>query len=788
MEPLTIRLFGGLEATINGIALPRLHLREGERLLAYLTLHHETPLAYRDLARLFWPSEALLNEGYSGDFPNTRQAIRSLRLALGDQAARLHSPSKGVVALQLAEAAVDVLAFDRLVAEEGREAWQAALAYYRGPLLAGWSEPWAVEARTRRKRSLERILRRLVESLLADGEFAQAESCLLLGMEQGEAQTWGRELMRLQAGQGRLADCEETYERLCAELATHASAPDVETRQLMETLREQTRRAPLVALLPHPPTPSPTRGEGENRNREPLPNATSSVMEREGEAEAITPETAEMAAPPADAPLVVLVYKRNAQPDEALMRLLEKALQAAGYRVFVDRHMPVGIAWATEIETQVRRAYAVIPLLSAASVRSEMLEHEIQVANEAAQQQKGTPRILPVRVAYTDPLPAQTLLATLLTPLHCAFWNGPEDDDTLVSQLLRALQTAPVLPEHLRLEPAGGAVALDSRFYVVRDTDQIVTEAMRRSESIVLIKGARQMGKTSLLARGLQQARDAGAQVALTDLQTLNAAQLQSPDALYRALATAIALQLDLDVSVKEQWDPDFGANMNLEIFLRRHILSRLTQPFVWGLDEVDRLFACSFGSDLFGLFRSWHNRRSLEPTGPWSRLTLAMAYATEAHLFITDLNQSPFNVGTRVALEDFSREQVADLNARYGGPLRNPEELGRLYDLVNGQPYLVRRALDTLVETGMGLTCLEQEADRDEGPFGDHLRRLLALLAQNEELAEVARGLLRGEPCPTPDSFYRLRSAGVMAGEWGRTMRLRCRLYALYLGRHLLA
>ena len=45
--------------------------------------------------------------------------------------------------------------------------------------------------------------------------------------------------------------------------------------------------------------------------------------------------------------------------------------------------------------------------------------------------------------------------------------------------------------------------------------------------------------------------------------------------------------------------------------------------------------------SEVFGLFRSWHNRRSLEPASPLSRLTLAIAYATEAHLFITDVNQS---------------------------------------------------------------------------------------------------------------------------------------------------
>ena len=49
------------------------------------------------------------------------------------------------------------------------------------------------------------------------------------------------------------------------------------------------------------------------------------------------------------------------------------------------------------------------------------------------------------------------------------------------------------------------------------------------------------MGKTSLLARGLQQARETGAKVVLTDLQKLNAAHLESAEALCQRLAEWIA-------------------------------------------------------------------------------------------------------------------------------------------------------------------------------------------------------------------------------------------------------
>jgi hypothetical protein len=60
-------------------------------------------------------------------------------------------------------------------------------------------------------------------------------------------------------------------------------------------------------------------------------------------------------------------------------------------------------------------------------------------------------------------------------------------------------------------------------------------------------------------------------------------------------------------------------------------------------------------------------------------------------------------------------------------------------------------------------------------------------MLAKNHELLEVFRGILRGRPCPNRESFYRLRSAGIMTGESMEDARPRCQVYAAYLKHHLL-
>src|SRR5262249_35050403 len=60
------------------------------------------------------------------------------------------------------------------------------------------------------------------------------------------------------------------------------------------------------------------------------------------------------------------------------------------------------------------------------------------------------------------------------------------------------------------LEPAGGPVPIDSPYYVRRPADEIFETAARRRDGTILVKGARQMGKTSLLARGLAEAGKPG--------------------------------------------------------------------------------------------------------------------------------------------------------------------------------------------------------------------------------------------------------------------------------------
>lgn len=332
----------------------------------------------------------------------------------------------------------------------------------------------------------------------------------------------------------------------------------------------------------------------------------------------------------------------------------------------------------------------------------------------------------------------------------------------------------------------GGAVPLGSPFYVVRAADRGLCEALQRQEGLVLVKGLHQTGKTSLLARGLQHAREAGARVVWTDVQALSAAQVESLDACARALAGSLAEELDLDVHPSERWSDQFGPNQNLRRFLRRDVLGALGGRLVWGLDETDRLFGHPYASELFGLFRSWYNERALDPSGPWSRLTMVLAYATEAHLFVTDLNQSPFNVGVRLEVADFDLAQMDDLAHRYGLRAVDRGFIQALHSVLGGHPYLIRLAFHQLARGQARPEELLAAARSGRGVFESHLRRVLSALLRDPQMKQTVEGLLQGGPPPSEEAFYRLRSAGLLDGPTARSATFRCDLYRSFLQRHL--
>lgn len=460
----------------------------------------------------------------------------------------------------------------------------------------------------------------------------------------------------------------------------------------------------------------------------------------------------------------------------------------------------VGADWRKRIESEVERADFIIPLLSENSVNSEMVELEIKLAHQLARENKGKPRLLPVRVNYLAPFPYP--LSEYLNSIQWAYWSGDESTLKLVDELKRALageelsspnialQTSSLLAnvppapaaKPTRLEQPEGTMDPESFFYIERDCDQPALNAIKRAGETIIIKGPRQMGKSSLLARTVREAINAGKQIAFLDFQFFDKATLTNPDLFYRQFCQLVGDELGVEDRVEEFWAKQQGNSIRATNYMQLHILKSVDSPITLAMDEVESVFDIPFRSDFFSMLRGWHNNRSMKPL--WRKLDLVMVTSTEPYQLIENLNLSPFNVGQTLELRDFGLPQVKELNQRHGTPLNNAEE-ERLFTYLNGHPYLTRKALYLVANNQLTPSEFFKTASDSRGPFGDHLRHHLFRLQSRVELIEGMKRVIRSQSCPDESIFFRLEGAGLVRRE-GRVVVPRCRLYEGYFGEHL--
>ena len=143
--PLTLTVFGPMRVLVAGQPLPRLHSRKSFWLLALLALRRGGPVEREWLASMLWP-----DADQDQAFASLRPVLSDLRRALGAEGARLLSPSRRVLSLEISGTDVDVLAFDAAIVRKTPESLALAVRLYTGPLLEGCAEEWAPQERNAR--------------------------------------------------------------------------------------------------------------------------------------------------------------------------------------------------------------------------------------------------------------------------------------------------------------------------------------------------------------------------------------------------------------------------------------------------------------------------------------------------------------------------------------------------------------------------------------------------------------------------------------------------------------
>ncbi|MGD1905707.1 MAG: AAA-like domain-containing protein [Leptolyngbyaceae cyanobacterium] len=312
-----------------------------------------------------------------------------------------------------------------------------------------------------------------------------------------------------------------------------------------------------------------------------------------------------------------------------------------------------------------------------------------------------------------------------------------------------------------------GQVRLASAFYVERSPqDSLCHEEILKPGALIRIKAPRQMGKTSLMARILYQAGEQGYQAIPLSFQHADQEIFGSLKQLLQWLCVRVARKLRLPPRLDEFWTDTYGSKDNCTAYFEDYLLPEISTPLVLGMDEVDRVFQYpAIVDDFFGLLRAWYEEAGYgsHQSSLWEKLRLIVVHSTEVYIPL-DINQSPFNVGLPIELQDFTLAQVTDLAHRHGLQW-HADQIHQLMDLVGGHPYLVRVAFYYIVQQQLTLEKLLESAPTESGIYGDHLRRHLWNLHRNDALAQAFSQVLAHQNPVSMESekAFKLHSLGLV-------------------------
>lgn len=335
------------------------------------------------------------------------------------------------------------------------------------------------------------------------------------------------------------------------------------------------------------------------------------------------------------------------------------------------------------------------------------------------------------------------------------------------------------------LKYPSGPLPLESKFYISRPPlEELAYQEILQPGCVIRIQGSREMGKTSLMLRILEQARKLDYGTAKLNINQVDINVLQKPSLFLQWLAASISRQLGQEFHLEQHWDADIGSKLSCTLYLREFLLAPLEKPLLLVLDEVQNIFEYpDLAREFLPLLRSWQEEAQQDQV--WQKLRLVIVYSTDVYLPL-DINQSPFNIGLPLKLSEFTYEQVIELAKCYGIDWIQYNQLQQLMNLIGGHPALTNLTFYQVCRQQLTLEESCKTADTQNGIYRQHLQNLLNNLQQNPQLLDIFRNLvLKDEDIfLDPLTVYKLESMGLIHSQREK-WEISCKLYRDFFGKY---
>ncbi len=260
----------------------------------------------------------------------------------------------------------------------------------------------------------------------------------------------------------------------------------------------------------------------------------------------------------------------------------------------------------------------------------------------------------------------------------------------------------PTPPRNLRggdFYVTGGTLRPDAPSYVERKADREFCQGLLQGEFCYVLT-SRQMGKSSLMVRTVQRLRQEGVAVAVLDLTAIG--QNLTIEQWYDGLISRLGQQLNLEDELLEFWEahPEFGPLQRWVTALEEVVLQKISSRIVIFVDEIDIVRSLPFSTDeFFAAIREAYNRRSRDPA--FNRLAFGLLGVAAPTDLIRDTRMTPFNIGRRIELHDFTTEEAQPLAQGLGPNAASARGLlDRVLYWTGGHPYLTQRLCRALADT----------------------------------------------------------------------------------------
>ncbi|MGK7928938.1 MAG: AAA-like domain-containing protein [Spirulina sp.] len=244
---------------------------------------------------------------------------------------------------------------------------------------------------------------------------------------------------------------------------------------------------------------------------------------------------------------------------------------------------------------------------------------------------------------------------------------------------------------------AGGTVQAGGGVYLSREADRELL-ALCRSGVFAYVLTPRQMGKSSLMVQTSNVLREQGIRTAVVDLTRIGT-QLEA-EAWYWGLLTTICRQLGLVRQLMEWWreHQHLGVTQRLTQFVEEVLLAEISGRIVIFIDEIDTTLNLDFTDDFFIAIRSFYLSRAEDTR--FARLSFVLFGVATPTDLIRNPQRTPFNIGQRVDLTDFTFTEAFPLAVGLGLPEREARQvLQWVLAWTGGHPYLTQRLCQTLRE-----------------------------------------------------------------------------------------